>query len=126
MMVNAELYEAVEALADVYRDYFPHILVEQADDGAAVVIAPDSLAFHYRRTAENPHLWDHNELDEDGTPFLSSDAFDALEEIAEDRYGAVLGDSSADYAYVDLDRKSTRLNSSHVKISYAVFCLKKK
>src|SRR5207253_10236746 len=27
---------------------------------------------------------------------------------------------------VDLDRKSTRLNSSHVAISYAVFCLKKK
>src|SRR5690625_5828299 len=28
--------------------------------------------------------------------------------------------------YMDLDRKSTRLNSSHVAISYAVFCLKKK
>src|SRR5690606_41336805 len=27
---------------------------------------------------------------------------------------------------IQLDRKSTRLNSSHVKISYAVFCLKKK
>src|SRR5690625_6739148 len=27
---------------------------------------------------------------------------------------------------VGLDRKSTRLNSSHVAISYAVFCLKKK
>src|SRR5207253_9286574 len=27
---------------------------------------------------------------------------------------------------LDLDRKSTRLNSSHVAISYAVFCLKKK
>src|SRR5690606_34746630 len=27
---------------------------------------------------------------------------------------------------LDRDRKSTRLNSSHVKISYAVFCLKKK
>src|SRR5690606_41662511 len=27
---------------------------------------------------------------------------------------------------IDQDRKSTRLNSSHVKISYAVFCLKKK
>src|SRR3989442_4463609 len=25
-----------------------------------------------------------------------------------------------------VDRKSTRLNSSHVRISYAVFCLKKK
>src|SRR5690554_4115243 len=27
---------------------------------------------------------------------------------------------------LDVDRKSTRLNSSHVRISYAVFCLKKK
>src|SRR5690554_4392152 len=27
---------------------------------------------------------------------------------------------------ISLDRKSTRLNSSHVRISYAVFCLKKK
>src|SRR5690625_7127673 len=27
---------------------------------------------------------------------------------------------------LDLDRKSTRLNSSHVAISYAVFCLKKR
>src|SRR5690554_7407595 len=32
-------------------------------------------------------------------------------------------DSQADS---DQDRKSTRLNSSHVRISYAVFCLKKK
>src|SRR5690606_39966363 len=30
------------------------------------------------------------------------------------------------HARAQLDRKSTRLNSSHVKISYAVFCLKKK
>src|SRR3712207_7980708 len=29
-------------------------------------------------------------------------------------------------AAVPLDRKSTRLNSSHANISYAVFCLKKK
>src|SRR5438067_7932182 len=28
--------------------------------------------------------------------------------------------------HLQLDRKSTRLNSSHVSISYAVFCLKKK
>src|SRR5439155_25132743 len=28
--------------------------------------------------------------------------------------------------WIDRDRKSTRLNSSHVAISYAVFCLKKK
>src|SRR5256885_10656954 len=28
--------------------------------------------------------------------------------------------------FLELDRKSTRLNSSHLVISYAVFCLKKK
>src|SRR5688572_32335016 len=31
-----------------------------------------------------------------------------------------------DEAAGDVDRKSTRLNSSHSQISYAVFCLKKK
>src|SRR5690606_18772188 len=31
-----------------------------------------------------------------------------------------------EYRPATVDRKSTRLNSSHVKISYAVFCLKKK
>src|SRR5262245_62796497 len=30
------------------------------------------------------------------------------------------------WEYDNLDRKSTRLNSSHLGISYAVFCLKKK
>src|SRR3712207_7862197 len=30
------------------------------------------------------------------------------------------------WVFAELDRKSTRLNSSHANISYAVFCLKKK
>src|SRR3712207_6949951 len=34
--------------------------------------------------------------------------------------------SSSDEGGYHLDRKSTRLNSSHANISYAVFCLKKK
>src|SRR5690625_3658356 len=34
--------------------------------------------------------------------------------------------NSKEGASLHLDRKSTRLNSSHVAISYAVFCLKKK
>src|SRR3712207_6873154 len=37
---------------------------------------------------------------------------------------ALLADLAADALL--LDRKSTRLNSSHANISYAVFCLKKK
>src|SRR2546426_6935453 len=38
--------------------------------------------------------------------------------------GAAVGDE--DLLPVEEDRKSTRLNSSHLVISYAVFCLKKK
>src|SRR3712207_9013493 len=41
------------------------------------------------------------------------------------RTGADL-DSPTGYAFKTGDRKSTRLNSSHANISYAVFCLKKK
>src|SRR5690606_25795603 len=36
------------------------------------------------------------------------------------------GKTQEEIARIMGDRKSTRLNSSHVKISYAVFCLKKK
>src|SRR3712207_7695613 len=46
-----------------------------------------------------------------------------LNRVDEEAAGAVLhlqGDAAG------LDRKSTRLNSSHANISYAVFCLKKK
>src|SRR2546430_4050223 len=43
----------------------------------------------------------------------------------EHAWSAVLYDS-ATRAVVRSDRKSTRLNSSHSQISYAVFCLKKK
>src|SRR5689334_24786131 len=39
---------------------------------------------------------------------------------------AVMGKHSASFSACREDRKSTRLNSSHSSISYAVFCLKKK
>src|SRR3989442_11218511 len=47
---------------------------------------------------------------------LNVDVFDAIIAVA----GATAIIAS------NTDRKSTRLNSSHVRISYAVFCLKKK
>src|SRR5688572_31719678 len=40
--------------------------------------------------------------------------------------GAPLETQMTDDQFLFLDRKSTRLNSSHSQISYAVFCLKKK
>src|SRR5690606_41286392 len=45
------------------------------------------------------------------------DSVEALKAGDLERFGQLMNQS---------DRKSTRLNSSHVKISYAVFCLKKK
>src|SRR3712207_6603710 len=36
------------------------------------------------------------------------------------------GDTDINSCSIGIDRKSTRLNSSHANISYAVFCLKKK
>src|SRR5690242_19579834 len=45
----------------------------------------------------------------------------------EDPGAAFEGSPYLDYAELErADRKSTRLNSSHMSISYAVFCLKKK
>src|SRR5207249_9035440 len=45
--------------------------------------------------------------------------------IAKRSFRHYIGVERIIYAEI-LDRKSTRLNSSHVSISYAVFCLKKK
>src|SRR5690606_41443736 len=57
---------------------------------------------------------------------------DRMEAVLEDPYILIVNSKiSANKDLLPLldkvvDRKSTRLNSSHVKISYAVFCLKKK
>src|SRR5438094_3945113 len=56
-----------------------------------------------------------------------SPEFESINTAAEQKLRNLLGISD-DYAviFVQGDRKSTRLNSSHRPISYAVFCLKKK
>src|SRR5258707_8557626 len=46
--------------------------------------------------------------------------------FANDTYSLLIVFQALDAAGKDGDRKSTRLNSSHANISYAVFCLKKK
>src|SRR3712207_8290923 len=53
---------------------------------------------------------------------------DELKEIYEGEAGLNQGDDVIAYCRIGerSDRKSTRLNSSHANISYAVFCLKKK
>src|SRR5690606_28612366 len=55
-----------------------------------------------------------------GQPIKAEAAAGAL------RWGEPVVNTSITHIDAAGDRKSTRLNSSHVKISYAVFCLKKK
>src|SRR5205807_7759002 len=46
--------------------------------------------------------------------------------LAQSTESSVIGGDRLSLAGATIDRKSTRLNSSHLVISYAVFCLKKK
>src|SRR5690348_17835320 len=64
----------------------------------------------------------------DGTKFLAEVSAGPLLDGAGRVIGTigVLIDVSDRYRWEQEDRKSTRLNSSHPSISYAVFCLKKK
>src|SRR5215510_12395366 len=69
-----------------------------------------------------------------GRANISHEAYPALDAFWSDLVAAYheemrsLADVGCSYLQIDetSDRKSTRLNSSHVAISYAVFCLKKK
>src|SRR5438034_3523298 len=61
---------------------------------------------------------------DDGEPIPA-----APESVVDSHYATTIGKNGARgdrHAVVAQDRKSTRLNSSHTVISYAVFCLKKK
>src|SRR3712207_7733132 len=78
-----------------------------------------------RRAEVNAHV-------EDGVGAVAADVGELVELPDHDR-DVGLEESRADDDEgerrpedVDRDRKSTRLNSSHANISYAVFCLKKK
>src|SRR5699024_12050779 len=71
-----------------------------------------ALGFHYRVPGNERILWRYS---------LYGIVNDKRTSISNDEFGITnmkCGDGQ--------DRKSTRLNSSHVSISYAVFCLKKK
>src|SRR3712207_6958018 len=64
----------------------------------------------------------------DGIKWYTSDGEEYADVTAEDFVAGVkhAADVNSDALYIIQDRKSTRLNSSHANISYAVFCLKKK
>src|SRR3989475_7170758 len=104
---------------------------------------PEALVPHVARVPEVPLLLDlaagqldllgvhdHDEVTavqvrrERGLVLAAQDLRNAAREPAQRLPGRVHHDPTARHVF--LDRKSTRLNSSHSQISYAVFCLKKK
>src|SRR5439155_22396501 len=88
--------------------------------------------FHHTSTTEIYTLSLHDALPISGEGNCTIDALDFPIEAAclESIDGALEHDvgliGAEPFGLHGLDRKSTRLNSSHVAISYAVFCLKKK
>src|SRR2546429_5293517 len=88
---------------------------------------PRSTLFPYTTLFRSPCAYDclgdgwlHHSLD--GRYVFVGDSGDVIDTGIQSGYGsppAVVG-------FLPQDRKSTRLNSSHGYISYAVFCLKKK
>src|SRR3712207_8804760 len=81
---------------------------------------PRSTLFPYTTLFRSPGGLPGSET---GPQHLSVRAFGRPAPARHDRDGA---DHAAGLADRRRDRKSTRLNSSHANISYAVFCLKKK
>src|SRR5436305_6286474 len=77
---------------------------------------PTSTLFPYTRLFRSPLPGDAAGLDVD--PLAEADVR-SLGQLLDVAQGAA-------HVGLEEDRKSTRLNSSHVRISYAVFCLKKK
>src|SRR5690606_41758695 len=77
-----------------------------------------------------------SDLDRGHAAIGKGDIGDPVEVLRRVDHSPVLEDEIVAHVFLDSrtrgemrgrsDRKSTRLNSSHVKISYAVFCLKKK
>src|SRR2546430_15806052 len=63
----------------------------------------------------------------DALPIFMPSAPSATISSAAGSFAGIVGEQAGAYAVTSpSDRKSTRLNSSHSQISYAVFCLKKK
>src|SRR5437660_8083103 len=85
---------------------------------------PRSTLFPYTTLFRSPEVakcaWALEYFAENGPRFLNPEA---AKTDASDSYVAF---TRIGLCRFRIDRKSTRLNSSHVAISYAVFCLKKK
>src|SRR5690554_6668579 len=84
--------------------------------GAQLLVSLNASPFHQDKPAERLRLLEERAA-EVALPIVYVNMIGGQDELVFDGGSACVDDG---------DRKSTRLNSSHVRISYAVFCLKKK
>src|SRR3712207_8901089 len=89
---------------------FPYTTLFRSEDGTVV-----GAAYTKEARREGVTL-----SEEDHRRYVRPDCLVVVEEPA------ATAESASPVATYRTDRKSTRLNSSHANISYAVFCLKKK
>src|SRR2546426_6110105 len=112
-------------------------LIERLLDGAARATGIDRVELRRRNfiapsampyRAANGQVYDSGEFEAvlDKALALADWKGFPARRAASERAGRLRGIGVACFLEVAGDRKSTRLNSSHLVISYAVFCLKKK
>src|SRR5438132_5627837 len=105
---------------------------------STLALLPDPVAHYFDSGKRPPRLGNRNPNLTPAEAFRTKDGWVQVVIMNPDQYGRfcnVLGDeqlatdpkfATNDSRLAHQDRKSTRLNSSHTVISYAVFCLKKK
>src|SRR5690349_23928839 len=89
---------------------------------------PRSTLFPYTTLFRSVLVFEHKLLYGSKGARTEKGALSPVGEVPDEDYIVPIGEGIVRREGKDLtiDRKSTRLNSSHVEISYAVFCLKKK
>src|SRR5256885_16748053 len=94
-----------------------------SDRDGSVILLHSKIVFLFFflmiRRPPRSTLFPYTTLFRSALPYTQVPGFTPLGVFLKDEHGALVGG-------VWGDRKSTRLNSSHLVISYAVFCLKKK
>src|SRR3712207_7909310 len=90
---------------------------------------PSSTLFPHTPLSRSPLNWMNPPcriVEEPGQWVVTSPKGETLTITIEEIHADISHDLGIDPGLQKEDRKSTRLNSSHANISYAVFCLKKK
>src|SRR5206468_203536 len=114
--VGAHEYLRMQALSRIYLDNIPNLQSSWVTQGQDI----GQVALKYGANDLGSIMIEENVVSQAGTTFRMTVA-DMQRLIKELGYEPHQRDN-----WYRLDRKSTRLNSSHDQISYAVFCLKKK